>query len=155
MRLFVGLVLVMGMFACTLGRLAADDPNKEQAIKRDRMVYQGTWRVVSLEINGTKSSDDDARKITVANDGETWIIYVDNKEVLRGTSKIDPTKTPKTIDFVPSTGNDSGKTFLGIYAIKGDSRKLCFAGPGQERPTQFVSKTGSNQVLVLFHREKK
>jgi uncharacterized protein (TIGR03067 family) len=135
--------------------VAAADSTKEEAIKKDRARYEGTWRVVSLQINGNKASAEDVRKITVINHAETWVIQVEGDEAARGTSKIDPTKKPKTIDFTPTKGSDQGKVFLGIYAIEGNSRKLCFAEPGKARPTEFVSKPGREHCLVIFERVKK
>jgi uncharacterized protein (TIGR03067 family) len=132
---------------------SAADATKEEAIKKDRAQYEGTWRVVSAEMNGKKIEE--ARKITVQNHAETWIVQVEGKEVARGTSKIDPTKKPKTIDFTPTEGSNQGKLFFGIYALDGDSRKLCFAQPGKDRPTEFASKPGREHCLVIFERVKK
>ena len=57
---------------------------------------EGTWRVVSLEVNGEKAKDEDARKHTVANGADgTWSLRADGKEVIKGTSTLDPTKKPK------------------------------------------------------------
>jgi len=134
---------------------AAANDAKEQAIKKERKKYAGTWRATSLEVDGNKASEDDARKITVVNreDG-TWIIQVDGKEIHKGTSEIDPTKKPKTIDFIPDDGPEKGKTFLGIYQIEENTRKLCFAPSGKDRPTEFSSNPGSGHVLVTFERLK-
>ena len=79
----------------------------------------------------------------------------DGKEVWKGTSTIDPMSQPKTIDFVPTEGANAGQTYLGIYQIEGDARKVCFAPPGKDRPTEFASKPGSGHILVAFEREKK
>jgi uncharacterized protein (TIGR03067 family) len=81
-----------------------------------------------------------------------WVMR--SKEVAKGTSEIDPTKTPKTIDFKPTDGSEKGKTFLGIYDIKQTCRKLCYAPAGKDRPTEFSSTPGSGNVLVIFQREK-
>jgi uncharacterized protein (TIGR03067 family) len=151
-RLVAGLALVLVGAAL----VAAADSAKDEAIKKDRAQYEGTWRIVSLEINGKKATAEDTKKVTVVNQADTWIVQVDGKEVARGTSTIDPTKKPKTIDFTPTKGSNEGKLFHGIYAIDGDSRKLCFAQqPGKDRPTEFASKQGREHVLVTFERVKK
>src|SRR5262249_3323174 len=107
----------------TLGALAvtsavAGDTAKDKAIKKDRELYVGKWTVVALEINGNKSNEEDARKITVVNgvDG-TWSIQVSGNDIANGTSTIDPTKKPKTINFTPTVGLEAGKEYLGIYEI--------------------------------------
>jgi uncharacterized protein (TIGR03067 family) len=149
--------LVAGIASVLVGAafVAAADSAKEEAIKKDRAQYEGTWRVVSVEINGKKAPAEETRKIMVLNQADTWIVQVDGKEVARGTSKIDPTKQPKTIDFTPTKGSHEGKLLLGIYVIEGNSRKLCFAQPDKNRPTEFASKEGREYVLVTFERVKK
>jgi uncharacterized protein (TIGR03067 family) len=150
------MVLVIGWLVAAGGLVATADTPENQAIKQDRNRYEGTWRVVALEVNGAKSSETDARKITVTNSADgNWAVKADGKEFWKGTSKIDPMNQPKTIDFVPTEGANAGQTSLGIYEIEGATRKLCFAPPGKDRPTEFASKPGSGHILVAFEREKK
>jgi uncharacterized protein (TIGR03067 family) len=133
----------------------ADDAT-DAAIKKERKKYEGTWRVTSLQADGNQSREEDAQKITVKNGADgTWAIIVDDKEVAKGTSKIDPTKKPKTIDFTIEEGNNVGQTYLGIYEIDKDTRRLCYAVPGKDRPTEFSAQAGSGLTLVSFKREKK
>jgi uncharacterized protein (TIGR03067 family) len=145
----------LGLLLLGVGILAAADDAKQDAIKKDRKKYEGTWRVTSLEINGNKSSEEDAKKITVVNKADgTWILQVDGGKITEGTSEIDPTKNPKTIDFMETEGDNKGKIVLGIYELGDDTRKLCYAGPGRERPSDFSAPAGSGRVLVEFKREK-
>jgi uncharacterized protein (TIGR03067 family) len=138
-----------------IGFLTAADDAKQDAIKKDRKKYEGTWRVTSLEINGNKSSEEDAKKITVVNKADgTWILQVDGGKITEGTSEIDPTKNPKTIDFMETEGDNKGKIILGIYELGDDTRKLCYAGPGKERPSDFSAPACSGRVFVEFKREK-
>ena len=127
----------------------------DQTVKQERKKYEGTWRVTALQVDGNQASADDAKKITVVNSADgTWSIRVEGKEVAKGTSEIDPTKKPKTINFTPSEGSEKGKTSQGIYELETDRRKLCYAPSGKERPTEFRSNPGSGHVLVTFEREK-
>ncbi len=146
--------LVLGCTIAIAGLVAAAGADREAAIRQDRNLYRGTWRAVSLQVDGKMAAEQDTKKITVVNrDRGLWSLLSDGKEISAGTSEIDPTKTPKTIDFVPSMGNDKGKLYLGIYAIEKDHRKLCFAGPGKPRPVEFASKPGSGVILVAFERQ--
>jgi uncharacterized protein (TIGR03067 family) len=135
--------------------IARADDAKDEAIKKDRKLIEGTWRIVALEINGNKSSDEDAKKLTVVNgpDG-TWTILSEGKEVAQGTNSFDPTRQPKTIGFTITEGGGKGNVHLGIYELGEKSRKLCFAPPGKDRPTEFTSTPGSEHILVTFEREK-
>jgi uncharacterized protein (TIGR03067 family) len=147
--------LLLGWLMVAFGQAGAGDPDKEEAIKKDRESYQGRWTVIALEVNGTRVSDKDARQITVVNrkDG-TWTIRVEGNVIARGTSRIDPLQKPKAYDFTPSEGMDKGKTYLGIYEIRGGYRKLCYAPPGKDRPHEFAARPKSGHVFVVFQREK-
>ena len=154
MKAFTSIAVVVALGFVGLDCLQADDA-KDDAIKKDRKLYEGTWRVVSLEVDGNKAADEDAKKIVVVKkvDG-SWSIQVDGKVVAKGTSTIDPTKKPKTIDLTITEGDDAGKSALGIYEFGKDSRKVCIARPGKDRPTEFTSKAGSSHILATFKREK-
>ena len=105
-------------------------------------------------MNGNKSNEEDARKITVVNGSNgTWSLRSEDKEISKGTSTIDPTTKPKTIDFTPTEGEGIGNQYLGIYELGEKTRKLCFAPPGKERPTELTSASGSEHILVTVERE--
>ena len=138
------------------GPLVAGGDAKEEAVKKERKRYEGTWEVVSLEIDGNKAAEEDAKKITVVNEADgKWAIEVEGKVVARGTSEIDPTKTPKAVDLTATEGENSGKTALGIYEFGVDTRKVCLAQPGQERPTEFAAPAGSGHILAVLKRVQK
>ncbi|MEI8020456.1 MAG: TIGR03067 domain-containing protein [Schlesneria sp.] len=147
--LFIGVIL-----AASEPIASADDSN-ESAIKKDRQLIEGTWKIVALEVNGNKVADADARKLTVVNGSEgTWSLRSDGKEVSRGTTMIDPTKKTKTIDIRPTEGGGKDDLYPGIYELNENTRKLCFAPPGKARPADFTSNSASEHILVTFEREK-
>lgn len=47
-----------------LTAIAGAEDAKDEAIKKDRKLIEGTWRIVALEVNGNKSSDEDAKKLS-------------------------------------------------------------------------------------------
>jgi len=127
----------------------------EDAIKKDRKAIAGTWQVVGLEIDGNPANPEDAKRLLVVNgDDGTWNLTVEGKEVSKGTSTIDPTKTPKQIDFTPTTGDTRGVLFLGIYELGEKSRRMCFSAQGKPRPKELASKSGTGDILVKFERIK-
>ena len=146
---------IVAAFLMAMTAIASADDAKDEAIKKDRKLIEGTWRIVALELNGNKSNDENAKKLTVVNgrDG-TWTIFSEGKEVAKGTNSFDPTKKPKTIDFTITEGGGKGNLHLGIYELGEKARKLCFSPPGKDRPTEFTSTLGSEQILVSFEREK-
>lgn len=132
----------------------ADDANKEE-IRYYHKQIEGTWRIVTLVVNGNKSTGEDVKKLTVVNGpAGKWTLRSEGNEIARGTTVIHPKKNPKAIDIKPTTGQDQGKIYLGIYELKEKTRKLCFAPPGSTRPTAFMSTPGDSLILIEFERVK-
>lgn len=158
MRPFVS-ALVLGLIALSAAvpagaaeaRKAADA--KQEAIDRDHGLTKGRWRIVSLVVNGNTVGDDDARKIVVVNGsaGE-WEILVEGASVMRGTSTIDPTTSPKEIDATVTEGDGAGRKTLGIYESGAKTRRVCYAAADRSRPGDFSSAPGSERTLVVFER---
>ncbi len=148
-----GWTIVGALIAATSAIASADDA-KDAAIQKDRNQIKGTWRVVVLVVNGNTAMEEDARKLTVVNGSDgTWSLYSEGKEVTKGTSTFDPTKSPKTLDFTPTEGDDAGKQFFGIYELGENTRKMCFAPLGKGRPADFSSSPGTEIICVTFERE--
>ena len=134
---------------------AAADDSKDEAIKKYHEQIKGTWRIVTPENDGNKTKEEDANKLTVVNGSDgTWTCYFDGVEISKGTSTIDPTKNPKTIDITVTGGAGKGEQHVGIYELGENTRMLCFAPPGKERPTEFSSLPGSQHILVTYERVK-
>jgi uncharacterized protein (TIGR03067 family) len=108
---------------------------------------------MSLIVNGNTVGDDDARKIIVVN-GESgeWEVLVDGASVIRGTSTIDPTTSPKEIDATVTEGDGVGRKTLGIYETGPKTRRVCYAAADRSRPGEFSSDPGSERTLVVFER---
>lgn len=144
-------VLVLAM---SLASPAQDAPgSKEEAVKKDHLAIEGLWQAVSVEVNGNAVNPDDVKKITTDNgrDGE-WTLLVEGKEIADGTSTIDPTVTPKTIDFKTTKGANAGQTTYGIYEMTENTRRICYAEPGRPRPADFSAPAGSGRILAVFER---
>jgi uncharacterized protein (TIGR03067 family) len=134
-------VLLVAVTLSALSSQAIADDAKDEAIKKDRQQIAGTWRIVSLEINGNKVADDDAKKLMVVNDAEgNWSLRSEGKEISKGTNSFDPTQKPKTIDFKITEGGGVGNTHQGVYELGEKSRKLCFAPAGKDRPKEFTKE---------------
>lgn len=83
-------------------------------------------------------------------EGKREVVIDGSKMLLFGnpaTYTLDPTKSPKQIDIRLSKFK-----LVGIYAVEGDSLKLCF--DLDERPRQFADKNGGPS-LVIFKRTDK
>jgi uncharacterized protein (TIGR03067 family) len=126
---------------------------KITAIEQDRKQFEGTWRFVSIEVEGTPIPSKLFEEGLLTLKGKRFECAVVGTTT-HGVFKIDPTPTPKTIDLTFSNGPGKDKTQKGIYQLEGDTQKICFARGDQVRPTEFTSKPGSGQMIQVLKREK-
>jgi uncharacterized protein (TIGR03067 family) len=143
MRIRIAMVLVCGL---ALSAVAAADEKSDQ----DKL--QGKWKMESGTHGGKPLPDEIVKGSTITIDGKTMKMTrtAEGKDQTREmTFKLDPSKKPKTIDV-----DMDGKPGLGIYSLDGDTLKICHGDQGDERPTTFESKEGSNVTVVVLKRVK-
>jgi uncharacterized protein (TIGR03067 family) len=146
---------IVGVVIMATAAITSADDAKDAAIQKDRNQIKGTWRVVELVVNGNQAMEEDARKLIVVNGSDgNWSLSLEGKEITKGTSVFDPTKSPKAIDFMPTVGDEAGSQYFGIYELGENTRKMCFAPLGKERPTEFSSTEGSGLICLTFERVK-
>ena len=142
---------IVALTACLL--LGAEKP--ADAVNADTAKLEGEWSMVSGEIDGQPMPAD---YVTTgkrsSKNGETTVT-INGQLFMKAKYSLDPSKKPKSIDYEMTGGVTKGKTQLGIYEIDGDTVKFCFASPGKERPTDFMTKPGSGRTLSVWKREKK
>ena len=149
MRHFVLFILVL-VVSATDGQ---DDASKKSALTEELKKLEGKWAQVSVEVDGKRSSDEDAPKVTLTITGNKWIessVAVPDHGAF-WTFKIDPAKKPKQIDLTDKLG-DQGKpqTFPGIYALDGDKLSQIIDFYGIKAPAaQFLIFT---LVHMVHHR---
>jgi uncharacterized protein (TIGR03067 family) len=146
-------VMFVVIAAASASALAAD---KEEVIKTDRALLAGEWRVVSVEANGNANADPMAACVTIVNklDGK-WSLLANGKTIAEGTSTIDPTTSPKTIELKSSRGsveNARGTHYRGIYEVHETTRRLCFVPADKPLPESFAGGRETGQILVTFER---
>lgn len=149
--------VVVGVCGLVLGMASLAEAQRLPAVAgaTDAHTLVGTWRVVSIEANGSTSPPEDARKLTVVNTGDGgWTILSEGRMLAKGTNELLPWSVPKGIDFVVTETADGPDTrrHQGIYELEQDTRRICFAGPDAPRPTAFAAPQGSGHVLVTLER---
>src|SRR5436305_6030115 len=113
----------------------------------------GLWALEAREENGKEHPPgDDA-------------LYFERKTVLwtnkagtqrsgqTGMVKLDPSKSPKTIDYLITRGSSNGQKQLGIYKLEGDKLVIAVNGVGnEERPQKFTTAltAGAARALEVF-----
>jgi uncharacterized protein (TIGR03067 family) len=149
MHRFRVLATVVGLIGiCADGKAA--EPTK------DRDALQGTWTLVSLQVDGYAMPEEIVKtgRFVVESDQYKLTLGVEGISA-DFTYVLDPTSTPRSIDLTYASGPRKGATVKGIYRLQGDSYTLCRReNKGQARPTEFVSKPGSGLILAVYKRER-
>lgn len=110
----------------------------------------GTWVLLTTEFDGKQ------KPVPKELHGEYFVTitpdhysdFLHDHELERMTWKAEPGAKPRTLDLITKTG-----TRKAIYAIEGNSLRVCFAEPGKDRPTSFSSaKPGCG--LLSYERKK-
>jgi uncharacterized protein (TIGR03067 family) len=73
-----------------------------------------------------------------------------------GTAKINPSASPRSVDIRLTTeeGHPVGEVAPGVYEVRGDTLRVCFAPWDKPRPKRFESREGSGHNLFTLKRVK-
>lgn len=114
--------------------------------------FQGVWKQVSCNIDGVKNAAEEygsQPRVTFA--GFEYVVTgADGAVVIKGRFELDPTQTPKTIDWTDTFGAGAGTTIPAIYFLDGDRFLFCAAGEGRIRPPEFSS--GRGRIIRVHER---
>ena len=159
MRTLVIVALALGLLSATTGFLIAAGDSNADAIKKELEKLEGAWVTMSLELNGTKESEEEVKKadMKLAFKGNTVSLRQKDEVVFEATFKIDPAKKPKTLDLTITKGQSDGTKSLAIYELDGDTLRACWTlfAVERDRPTEFATKADAGLLLVVYKREKK
>jgi uncharacterized protein (TIGR03067 family) len=143
------------MLALAVSLLVGAGPLQEEPVKKDLQKLEGTWVVTSLTIGGKEVTKVADFNLKIIFKGDKFTAKAGDKVLGEGTFKIDPAQKLKTMEQTSSTGDNKGKTSLGIYEIDGATLKTCFNAAGKgDRPTEFASKAGTEHELAVYKRDK-
>ena len=111
---------------------------------------EGEWAMVSCIRNGDPLGPmmvKGGKRVTRGND--TTVFFGDHP-FLKTTFTLDPSQQPKTIDL----GN-AGEVQRGIYELDGETMKICYAAPGERRPSDYATARGDGRTMAVWQRTKK
>jgi uncharacterized protein (TIGR03067 family) len=148
--------ITLAALFCGLGlaascALADDKADLEKEVRR----FQGAWTIESSETGGKKLAISELKGLIVTFEGNKHTVKKGDEVIQVGTQKLDPSKSPKTIDVTMTDGPSKGMVMVGIYEFDGDTLKVCFDPQGKKRPTEFKSPAGSENFVNVHKRVKK
>ena len=125
---------------------------REEASRKELQKFQGTWIVESQELDGKPAKTEEIKARTFFCGADVFLIRKGSELLQLGVQKVDPTKSPKTINATISKGLYQGETMLGIYELDGDRLKVCFDIEGQNRPREFKTSAKEGRFLAVYKR---
>jgi uncharacterized protein (TIGR03067 family) len=109
---------------------------------------QGTWNIVSLEMEG-RAIPGVIGSISLAGDRFTTSGM---GAAYEGTATFDESKSPREFNLNFETGPEKGNTSLGIYELDGDTWRICLSTRGTTRPAKFAAEPGTGFALEVLNR---
>jgi len=129
--------------------LGSGDPAKTDLDK-----LQGTWVLVSMETEGHDVAAEDFKDWTAVYEQNHLTLKAGDRVRRRGIVTLDPGRKPKAMNTWDQDGPYDDQTVPGIYELNGDTLKVCFARPGQERPKEFTTKSGTAFLVCVYKGHK-
>ena len=117
-------------------------------MSQDLDKLQGTWTIVSLEMDGMSMPCGGAQ-IAIAGDSFTTSGM---GATYNGKVTVNAATSPKSFDLLFLDGPEKGNTSLGIYELKGDTWKICLTTRGSVRPAEFAAPPGTGIALEVLQR---
>jgi uncharacterized protein (TIGR03067 family) len=128
------------------GRIRAAVTRKELA------KLQGTWSLVSMEINGQQIKGEDQSFLFTVK-GDKWSLYVNGQLSQAGTvQQIEVKAKHNAIDLPITEGGNVGTTATSIYAVDADLMR--YLNCGEPRATEFTTKPGDGRCFSILRRVK-
>ena len=141
----------VGGWPFSAGAAAADKPD---AAKKDLNALQGTWAATSAEVTGNPMGAESLKLVRLRVEGDQYTWQINDLGAERGSLKLNPAAKPKTMDLACKQGNNEGRTLAAIYALEGDTLKVCYELQGPKRPTTFKAPANTFLLYVTYTREK-
>ena len=133
---------------------AAQEP-RDKAAKEELAKLEGTWRLVSGEIDGRKVPRGDIKDVSMVIRGDR-VTIAEGKQISQAEIRVNPAAKPKQIDTKYLSGPEKGFTALGIYELDGNTLRICHTSKAKpKRPEKLETAENSRLVLAVWQRAMK
>ena len=112
----------------------------------------GDWTCVSAVVDGKPLPEQTARQLRLTITQTQFTTTKGAETLFDSVYRLDLSEKPPRIFMVGNEGDLTGKEAQGIYAISGDTLRICYTMPGDPAPTAFASSAGSKAYLTTWRR---
>jgi uncharacterized protein (TIGR03067 family) len=125
-----------------------------EGTRQEGKVLEGRWSVKSVVRNRNDLPAERLKDLQAVFQDRRFMFQQGEKQLSKGTFRLDPSKTPRTIDLLTIDADGTEKTTLAIYELTEDALRICGAQPGEERPGEFAAMDSTGHTLTTFQRVK-
>jgi uncharacterized protein (TIGR03067 family) len=115
---------------------------------------EGTWTCESATVDGKPLPEATVKLLRLTLTKDRYKTEKGTEVLFDSEYILDASQAPAHIDIVGTAGALKGRKAQGIYAIAGDTLKICYTMPGKERPTAFESPAGSGAYIIVWKRRQ-
>ena len=115
---------------------------------------EGEWTMLAGCVQNTLLAPSVSKHEKRVTRGNETTVYLGPRSLMRYKFTVDRTKKPARMDCVHTHGPHRGTLQRGIYELDGSMLKLCFAMPGQVRPSRFIAMPGDGRTLTVWTKLK-
>ena len=127
----------------------------DEATEREAKKLQGTWEIVSQEVDGTVMPKSHFQDTRVLFKGEEFKTEVKGKVVAEGTFNLVGVRgnVVEVDEITASAGRNTTGTTPAIYEwVNEDTFRWCQPVEKGKRPTEFTARKGSRQEMLEYRR---
>ena len=143
----MNVIYFLSALAAVLFIACATEPSR--TVKHD---LPGNWVCLSAIVDGKPLPDETVRLLRLTLTSDRYKTEKGSEVLFDSTYSVDRTKNPNQINMVGTEGALRGKEAYGIYSLEGDTLRICYTMPGEQRPQAFESTPGSKAFLVVWKR---
>lgn len=126
--------------------------HRQEDAKLDLDRLQGAWILIKVEREQPIMPDNMLGNQVLIMGDEYKRFTSDEPPILVRTLRLLPDTQPKGVDLVAKNPGGQDFIFKGIYDIRDDTFKFCFAMHGNERPTEFRIGPNSTANTITTYR---
>ena len=131
---------------------ASAQPQASPASAAPATEMEGEWRLVPGIMEGRPMEPSMVQWVKRVTRGNRTTVYAGPQVMLEVEFTIDPSQSPKAIDYLGLAGPNRGKTQFGIYEFEGDLLRFRVSAPGDPRPKAFQPGPRDHGTLTVWKR---
>ena len=117
-------------------------------------LLQGEWVAISITRDGMALPTQFCRSGKRITEGNVTTVTFGEQVWMKALARVAASGEPQAIDYLHLDGPAASQIQWGILSLAGDEVQFCLAEPGDPRPSEFTSTSGSGFTLSTWQRKR-